>query len=88
MYVPGTSNIISSYDVIVDESFSSMLAYTPQSYEEAMYVCTNLSYTPYSTNSREQTDNIITLTQFEEGNLVYETKNLLSKKFVAMTKKG
>ena len=30
VYVPGTGKIISSYDVVFDEMFSSMLAYTSQ----------------------------------------------------------
>ena len=30
----------------------------------------DVSYTPYATSSREQTGNIITFTQFEEGNLL------------------
>ena len=32
-------------------------------------------YTPYATYSREQTGNVITLTQFEEGNILTETCN-------------
>ena len=36
VYVPSTINIISSYDVLFDESFSSALAYTSQPYSEAM----------------------------------------------------
>ena len=36
VYVPSTRNIISSYNVVFDESISSALAYTSQSYSEAM----------------------------------------------------
>ena len=57
-----------------DESFSSALAYTSQTYSEAMVMCLAVTYTPCATSSREQTGDIITLTQFEEGNIL--TKNL------------
>ena len=33
----------------------------------------SVTYTPYATSSKEQTGNIITFTQFEEGNLLSET---------------
>ena len=32
VYVPSTRKIISSYDVVFDENFSSALSYTPQPY--------------------------------------------------------
>ena len=32
-------------------------------------------YTPYATSSKEQTGNVITFAQFEEGNLISETRN-------------
>ena len=38
-----------------------------------------VSYTPYATPSRGKTDNIITFSQFEEGDLLSETQNLLSE---------
>ena len=34
-----------------------------------------MTYTPYATSSREQTGNIITFTQFEEGNIWTKTLN-------------
>ena len=34
-----------------------------------------VSYIPYATSSKEQTGDIITFIQFEEGNLVSETRN-------------
>ena len=34
-----------------------------------------VTYTPYATSSKEQTGDIITLVQFEEGNLISETCN-------------
>ena len=40
-----------------------------------MYV----SYTPYTTSSREQTGNTIIIAQFEVGSPLSETQNLLSK---------
>ena len=36
MYIPSIRKIISSYDVVFDGSVSSMLAYKPQPYAEAM----------------------------------------------------
>ena len=37
------------------------------------------SYTPYATSSRGKTFNTTTFTQFEQGNLLFETKNLLAE---------
>ena len=34
-----------------------------------------VTYTPYATSSKEQTDDVITFAQFEEGNLLTETRN-------------
>ena len=34
-----------------------------------------VTYTPYATSSKEQTGNVITFPQFEEGNLLTETRN-------------
>ena len=34
-----------------------------------------MTYTPYATSSREQTGNVITFAQFEEGNILTETRN-------------
>ena len=69
MYVPSTRKIISSYDVVFDESYSSTLVNTPQPYSEEMEMRTTVTYTPYGTSSREQTGDIITFTHFEEGNI-------------------
>ena len=38
-----------------------------------------VSYIPYSTSSREKTGDIVTFTQFEEGNQLSETWDLLSE---------
>ena len=35
----------------------------------------SVKYDPYTTSSKEQTGDVITLTQFEEGNLLTETRN-------------
>ena len=34
-----------------------------------------VTYTPYATSSREQTGDVITFAQFEEGNILTETRN-------------
>ena len=79
MYVTCTRKIISLYDVVFDESFSSTLSYTSQPYAEAMDMRQAVSYTPYTTYSREQNVNIIKLAQFEKGDLLSETQNLWSE---------
>ena len=55
VYVPSTSKIISSYNVVFDESFSSALAYTSQPYSEAMAMRPAVTYIPYVTSSKDQT---------------------------------
>ena len=63
------------YDVVFDESFSSALSYTSRPYSEAMEMCPAVTYTPYATSSREQTGDVITFAQFEEGTILTETRN-------------
>ena len=75
VYVPGTRKIISSYDVVFDETFSSALAYTSQNYTESMAIRLSVSYTSYTTSSGKQTGDIITFTQFEEGDLLSENRD-------------
>ena len=75
VYVPSTRKTISSYDVVFDESFSSALAYMSQPYSEAMVMRTAVMYIPCAASSREQTGDIITFTQFEEGNIWTRTRN-------------
>ena len=75
MYVPITRKVILSYDVVFDKSFSSALSYTSRPYTEAMAMRLTVMYTPYATSSKEQTGDVITFTQFEEGNLISETRN-------------
>ena len=72
LYVPITRKITSSYDVVFDESFSSVLAYTSQPHLETMAMHTTVTYTPCATSLREQTGDVITFTQFAEEN--YEIK--------------
>ena len=64
-----------SYDIVFDESFSSALSYTSRPYAEAMAMCPAVTYTLYATSSKEQTGDVITFAQFEEGNLLSETRN-------------
>ena len=73
--VPSTRKIISSYNVLFDKSFSSALSYTSRPYSEAMAMRPDVTYTPYATSSREQNGGIITFTQFEEGNILNESRN-------------
>ena len=38
-----------------------------------------VTYTPYATSSREQNGDVITFTQFEEGNMLTETRSNAEK---------
>ena len=75
MYVPITRKIISSYDVVVDESVSSVLSYMSRPYPEAMSMRPDVTYTSWATSSRGKTGDIIMFTHFAEGNLLSETHN-------------
>ena len=58
-----------------DDSFSSVLSYTSRPYSEVMAMHPEVTYTQYSTSSKEQTGDAITFAQFEEGNILPETHN-------------
>ena len=58
-----------------NESFSIALEYTSRLYSEVMGVRPSVTYTPCATSLREQTGDLITFAQFEEGDLLYETCN-------------
>ena len=75
VYIPSISKIISSYDVVFYESFSSALAYTSQPYSEAMSMRQAVTYTPFTTSSRGGNGDIITVAQFEEGDILTKTCN-------------
>ena len=75
MYVPSTRKVILLYDVVFDKSFSSALSYTSRPYSEVMVMRPEVMYTPYAMSSREQTVDLITFAQFEEGNILTETHN-------------
>ena len=75
VYVPSTRKVISSYDVVFDENKSSALSYTSRPCSEAMAMRLAVTYTLYATSSKEQTGDVITFTQFEEGNILTETRN-------------
>ena len=62
-------------DVVFGESFSSVLAYTSRPYSEAMVMRPAVTYTLYDTSLREQTGDVITFAQFEEGNTLNKTRN-------------
>ena len=44
-------------------------------YAEVIAMHPAVTYTPYATSSKEQTGDVITFAQFEEGNLLSETRN-------------
>ena len=56
-----------------DKRFSSALSYTSRPYAKAMAMRLTVTCTPYTTSSKEQTVDVITFAQFEEGNLITET---------------
>ena len=54
VYVPSTRKVISSYDVVFDESFSSALSYTSRPHLKAMAIRPAVTYTPYATFSKRK----------------------------------
>ena len=64
LYVPNIRKIISSYDVVFDESFPSSLTHTARPYSEAIAMRMAVIYTPYSKYSKEKAVNIIRFAQF------------------------
>ena len=72
VYVSSTRKVISSYDVVFDESFSSALSYTSRPYANVMAMRLAVTNTPYDTSSREKNGDVITFTHFEEGNILTE----------------
>ena len=44
-------------------------------YSEAMSMRLEVTYTPHATSLKEQTGDVITFAQFEEGNMLTETHN-------------
>ena len=52
VYVPSTRKVISSYDVLFDESFSSSLSYTSRPNSELVAMRPAVTYTPYATSSK------------------------------------
>ena len=75
VYIPSLRKIISSYDVVFDKLFSSALAYMSQPYSEATAMRQEVTYTPYATSFKKLTGDVITFTQFEEGNILTETRD-------------
>ena len=75
LYVPSTRKVISLYNFVFDESFSSALSYTSQLYSEAIAMRPAVTYTLYAMSPKEQNGDIITFAHFEEGNKLTETRN-------------
>ena len=61
--------------IFLNDSFSSTLVYTPQPHAGAMAMQLAVLCIAYATSSKEKTGDIITFTQFEEGNLLSVTCN-------------
>ena len=77
IYVHITQKIVSSHDLVFDETFSSVLSYTSHPYSEALAMQSVVLYIPYTTSSHEQTGDIITFAQFEEGDLLENEHNIV-----------
>ena len=75
VYVPSTRKVISSYDVVFDKKKSSALSYTSRPYSEATVMRPAVTFTLYATSMKEQTGDVITFKQFQEGNILTETCN-------------
>ena len=60
-----------------DDFFHCELAYTPRPYSEAMAMRPSVSYIPCATSSKGKTGDVITFSQFEESNLLYETSEYI-----------
>ena len=60
--------------------FSSELAYSPHLYSESLDMQPEVLYIKYTTSYHEQTGNIITFAQFEDGGLVL--KNVTQKNLI------
>ena len=67
VYVPIAQEMVYSHDFLFAKTFSSAIAYTPRPYSESLATRRAVLYIPYATSSHEQTGNIITFSQFEEG---------------------
>ena len=77
IYVPSTRKIVSSHDIVFDEKNSSAVAYTSHTYSEALLTRPSVLHIPYAPSYHEQTGNIITFAQFEEGDLVENERNIV-----------
>ena len=75
VYIPSTRKIIYSDDVVFDEFFSCELAYKSRPYSETMVMRPAVTYTPYATFLKEQTENAITFAHSEEGKILTKTRN-------------
>ena len=59
-----TGKIVSSHDVVFDETYSSVLEYMSRPYLESLAMQPSVLYILYAISSHEQTGNIITFVQF------------------------
>ena len=75
MYVPSTRKVLSSYDVVFDESFSSALSHTSRPYSEAMAMRPAVMFTAYATSPKEKPGGVIMFAQSEEWKISTDTRN-------------
>ena len=76
IYIPSTQKIVSSYDIVFDETSSSALEYMSHPYSEALAMQPAVLYITYATSYHEQTDDIISFAQSEEGDLLENERSL------------
>ena len=58
-----------------DESDHDLMYHIRHDLLQKQWMRPAVTYTPYATSSKEQTGNIITFAQFEEGDILTETRN-------------
>ena len=80
--VPITRKIVSSNDIVFDETFSSASTYTPHPYSEEAVTQPAILLIPYDISSHEKTGDIITFAQFEEGDLLENEQKLVEDELV------
>ena len=84
IYLTSTLKIVSSHDVLFDETFSNALAYISRPYSEALAIQSAVLYIMYDTSSNGQIGNIIIFSQFEEKCFVQNERNVAEDESISV----